>query len=165
MRTPHEQLKQNLAAALADETALVAYVRETFGKTPLIIVNRYGAQGFPGEEEAPFIWIFSEDAENEAGDVDEEAFTVGVVFGAVDGGPCARKVVSRRRTDEAAGIETYGVMAEVEAVREMIFDVVRRSTHGAIFRSATRTEANLLDYPLEWAKLRIDYAEPDTLDD
>ena len=108
-------------------------------------------------------YLFSEDGENEAGDVDEETFTVGIVFGAVDTGPCVRKFVKRLRGDSRAGIEVYGVLDKVEAVRERIFSIVKRSTHGAIFRSATRTESNLLDYPLEWAKLTAQYAEPEIL--
>lgn len=163
MTTPHEQLKVNLATAIADDATLCAYVKEQFGAMPLVIVNRYGAQGVPGEKEAPFIYIFSEEAENEAGDVDEETFSVGVVFGAVDSGPCVRKFVKRLRSDDAAGIEVYGVLDKVEAVREMIFRIVQTSRHGAIFRTVTRTEENVADYPLEWAKLAISYAEPETL--
>lgn len=163
MNTPHETLKVNLATAIADDTELCAFVKENFGAMPLVIVNRYGAEGFPGEKEAPFVWIFSEDGENEAGDVDEETFAVGIVCGAVDTGPCVRKFVKRLRGDSRAGIEVYGVLDKVEALRERIFSIVKRSTHGAIFRSATRTESNLLDYPLEWAKLTAQYAEPEIL--
>ena len=163
MRTPHEELKQRLAVAIGDNAELCAYVKENFGQMPLIVVNRYGADGAPGEKQAPFIWIFSEEAENEAGDVDEETFGVGIVFGAVDSGPCVRKYIRRLRSADSAGIEVYGVLDKVETVREMIFAIVRESTHGAIFRSATRTESNYLSFPLEWAKLSANYAEPETL--
>ncbi len=165
MTTPHETLKENLATAIADDTALVQYFVDTFGAAPLIIVNRYGAAGYPGENEAPFVWIFSEDAENDAGDVDEETFAVGVVVGACERNDSPRKFIKRLRTGEAAGLEIYGNLDKIEVAREKILAIARSSSHGAIFRTATRTESNLLEYPLEWAKLRLEYLEPETLSD
>ena len=163
--TPHETLKMNLATAITDSTDICEYVKSEFGRELLVVVNRYGAQGFPGEKEAPFVWIFSEEGENEAGDVDEETFDIGIVFGVVDTGPCVRKYVKKLRTENAPGLEVYGCLDKVETVREMIFALVAQSNHGAIFRSATRLESNVADYPLEWAKLTARYAEPDTLDE
>lgn len=163
--TPHETLKMNLADAIYASEEICGYVKREFGRELLVIVNRYGAQGFPGENEAPFVWIFSDDGENEAGDVDEETFEIGIVFGAVDTGPCVRKFIKHLRTENAPGLEVYGCLDKIETVREMIFALVAESCHGAIFRSVTRTESNVADFPLEWAKLGVTYAEPDTLDE
>jgi hypothetical protein len=163
MKSPHEEIKLAVATALARNEQIKNFSLENFGATPLVVVNRYGAEGFPGEDEAPFIFIYS-DGENESGDVDEETFDFCIVFGAVDPSRTPRTKVLIPRSADASGLVVSGMAEEVERVREMIFQVAAQSIHGAIFRSATRTESNMSDYPLEWAKLRVSYAEPDTLD-
>jgi hypothetical protein len=163
MSSPHEEIKLAVAEDLARNEEIRNYCIEHFKATPLVIVNRYGAEGFPGEDEAPFIFIYS-DGENESGDVDEETFDFCIVFGAVDPSKSPRTKVLMKRTADSSGLVVSGMAAEVEHVREMILRMVEESVHGAIFRSAARTESNMSDYPLEWAKLRVSYAEPDTLD-
>jgi hypothetical protein len=96
--------------------------------------------------------------------VDEETFDFCIVFGVVDPSKSPRTKVLMKRTADSSGLVVSGMAAEVEHVREMILAIVSESVHGAIFRSASRTESNMSDYPLEWAKLRVSYAEPDTLD-
>ena len=163
MSATHENVKLALAQAIATDARTVEMCKSAFGQTPLVIVNRYGEDGFPGEDEAPFVFIYS-DGESEAGDVDEETFDFCVLFGATDPSQTPRRRRLMTRTDDSAGLIVSGMAEEVEAVRERIFEIVQTSVHGAIFRSATRTESNVNDYPLEWAQLRVTYAEPDTLD-
>lgn len=163
MKTTHEQIKESLALDIATDAELAAYCRAQFGRPPLVIVNRYGDDGFPGESVSPFVFLCS-DGENELGDVDEETFEVVATVGACDAADSPTRKVLRERTDEASGLVVSGIADRLEAVRGMVERIVRKSTHGACFRTAARTESSLLDWPLEWAQLRINYFEPETLD-
>jgi hypothetical protein len=58
MSSPHEEIKLAVAEDLARNEEIRNYCIEHFKATPLVIVNRYGAEGFPGEDEAPFIFIY-----------------------------------------------------------------------------------------------------------
>ena len=164
MTISHEQIKLNVAQAIAEDADIRAYCVENFGRPLQIIVNRYGAEGFPGEAEAPFAFLYS-DGENELGAVDEETFDFCIVVGAVDASDSPTKNAVMVRSDSSSGLVVCGIADKVEHVREQIADIVRRSVHGACFRTAMRSESNLCDYPLEWAKLRVNYFEPETLED
>lgn len=163
MNSPHENLKLAVARAIAEDAKVLELCQGAFGAMPLVIVNRYGEEGFPGEDDAPFVFIYS-DGENEAGDVDEETFDVCIVFGAADPSRSPRKRTLMERSETSAGLVVSGMAEDVERVRERILQIVETSVHGAMFRTATRTESNMNDYPLEWAALRVSYWEPDTLD-
>ena len=39
----------------------------------------------------------------------------------------------------------------------------RMESTSSVFRTATRTEADVADYPLEWAELRLSFFEPETI--
>ena len=158
----HEQIKLSVALAVANSQEIAAYCRENFGETLNVIVNRYGQDGFPGESDAPFCYIYS-DGENEMGDVDEESFEFVIIVGGVDDGESPRRRTVIEATDETSGLVVCGIADKIETVRGMIEEIVRKSVHGAIFRTCARTESNLCDYPLEWAKLRVNYSEPETL--
>lgn len=162
--TPHETVKLNVATEIADSAEIREYFVQHLGGVPNVLVNRYGEKGFPGEAEAPFIFIYS-DGENEAGDVDEETFEFCVVVGAVDSSESPRRTVVRVRSDSQSGLVVEGIADLVETVREMILGILRKSNHGAIFRSVTKKESALNDYPLEWAEMRCSYYEPETLDE
>lgn len=159
----HETLKLNLANAIAADPEITALAVENFGRGLDVIVNRYGAQGFPGEKQAPFCFIYS-DGENELGDVGERTFEIVVVVGGVDRSATPRVHRVAERTDEASGVVVYGIQAVLEEIREKVMKLAEKSVHGAIFNTATESENSLLDYPLEWSKARLNYYEPETLD-
>ena len=162
--TPHETVKLNVATEIADSAEIRAYCVQHLGGVPKVLVNRYGEEGFPGEDEAPYIFIYS-DGENQAGDVDEETFEFCIVVGAVDPSESPSRAVVRVQSDDQSGLVVEGIADIVEHVREQILGILRKSNHGAIFRSVTKKESSLNDYPLEWAEMRCSYYEPNTLDE
>lgn len=167
--SPHETIKLNVATAIANSTEIRDWCIQHFGRGLSVIVNVYGAEGHPGEKEAPFCWLYSDGA-NESGFVDEQTFEFVAVVGAVDPSPIPKRNVVAERTATANGLQVNGIAAEVETLREMIYQVADGCAPGAILRTVTRTEADVADYPLEWAELRFSYFEPenisaDTLDD
>jgi len=160
--SPHETIKLNVATAIRDSVEIRDYCIQHFGRGLQVIVNRYGDEGYPGEEEAPFAFLYS-DGENESGAVDENTFDFVVVVGGVDAGSSPRKAVSGVRSDSANGMVVSGIAAEVEELREKVIEILKASTYGACFRTVVRSESNLNDYPLEWAKCRASFFEPETL--
>lgn len=159
----HETLKLNLANAIAADPEITALAIQHFGRGLDIIVNRYGAQGIPGEKEAPFCFIYS-DGENELGDVGDRTFEIVVVVGGVDKSVTPSVTRIAERTSEASGVVVYGIQQVLEEIREKIMKLAEKSLNGALFNTATETENSVLDYPLEWAKARLNYYEPETLD-
>lgn len=161
--SPHETIKLNVAEAIANSEAVREFCVEHFGRGLAVIVNSFGAEGSPGEREAPFCWIYS-DGTNEIGFVDEQTFEFVIVVGALDDQAAPTRRVYAARTATANGIQVNGIAGEVEALRELVYAVVNQCGPGAILRTATRTEAGVADYPLEWAELRLSYFEPETTD-
>ena len=160
--SPHEDIKLAVARAIANSEEIRAYCVENFGRGLAVIVNVYGAEGHPGEKEAPFCWLYS-DGTNDSGFVDEETFEIVCVVGAVDPSPAPSRNVLAERTATRNGLQVAGIAAQVEALRELIYNVVNSGSYGAIFRTATRTEADVADYPLEWAEMRLSFFEPETI--
>lgn len=160
--SPHEDIKLAVARAIAGSEEIRAYCVENFGSGLAVFVNVYGAEGHPGEKDAPFCWLYS-DGTNESGFVDEETFEIVCVVGAVDPSPVPKRVAYQERTETQNGLQVNGIAAEVEALRELICNLIDSGSYGAIFRTATRTEADVADYPLEWAELRLSFFEPETI--
>lgn len=158
----HETIKKRVAKAVYESAAVKAFCIEKFGKPLNVIVNRYGDEGYPGEKDAPFAFFFS-DGENESGAVEENTFEFVCVCGAVEPAEAPRYEERVERTETENGFEISGMAADVEELREMIYEICRGGNFGAIFRSAERTESNMADYPLEWAKMRLAYYEPETI--
>ena len=161
MMSPHETIKLNVARAIANDTTIRDYCIQHFGRGLSVIVNVYGSEGYPGENEAPFCWLYS-DGLNESGFVDEETFEF-VIVGAVDPSPAPKRVAYQERTATQNGLQVNGIAAEVEALRELIYNLIDGGSYGAIFRTATRAEADVADWPLEWANLRLSFFEPETI--
>ena len=158
----HEYIKQQVAFAIANSAETKDFCIREFGRGLQVIVNAYGAKGWPGEEESPFVFLFS-DGENESGNVDEETFEIVCVVGAAsatDGTDCVTEAV---RTDEQNGLVINGMAEKIEVLRGIVEDIVRAGDFGAVFDTATRTESSVLDWPLEWAMLRLSFYEPETL--
>ena len=160
--SPHETIKLNVARAIANDTTIRDYCIQKFGRGLSVIVNVYGSEGYPGEKEAPFCWLYS-DGMNESGFVDEETFEFVAVVGAVDPSPVPTRAMYQERTATQNGLQANGIAWEVEALRELVYSVINKCSPGAIFRTATRTEADVADYPLEWAELRLSFFEPETI--
>ena len=70
--TPHT-VRVAAARLIAADAAVAAYCAEQFGRALLVIVDRYGVDGIPGEKDAPYAWLYT-DGENEHGNVDAETF-------------------------------------------------------------------------------------------
>lgn len=160
--TNHAQIKADFATAIADSEEVRDYCVEHFGKPPLVIVDWFGANGSPGVKEAPFVFVYSAD-ENEIGFVDEETFNVHVVVGGCDDGTGPTREVRRDRTDEKSGLVVNGIASVLEGLRNIVESIAESGAAGAVPRTMTRVESSTADYPLEWAKLNIDFYEPQTL--
>lgn len=160
--SPHETIKANVAKAIADSTAIRDWCISHFGRGLAVIVNTYGSEGAPGEKESPFCWIYS-DGVNESGFVDEETFEFVIVVGATDPSPVPTRSTVYQRTATANGLTINGIASVIETLREMVYAVVADCAPGAILRTASRNEANVADYPLEWADLRLSYFEPESI--
>lgn len=160
--TNHAQIKSNLARAICEDDAVRDFCVEKFGRGALVIVDWYGAQGVPGVKEAPFVFIYSAD-ENDAGFVDEETFTVHVVCGGVSGSDKPERSVHESRTATTNGIVVNGISAEMEELRNLVEAVVVRGGLGAVARTFTRVESSTAEWPLEWAKLNVEFFEPSTM--
>ena len=115
MTISHEQIKLNVAQAIAEDADIRAYCVENFGRPLQVIVNRYGAEGFPGEAEAPFAFLYS-DGENELGAVDEETFDFCIVVGAVDASDSPTKNAVMVRSDSSSGLVVCGIADKVALI-------------------------------------------------
>ena len=158
----HEYIKQQVAFAIANSTEIRDFCIREFGRGLQVIVNAYGAKGWPGEEESPFAFLYS-DGENESGNVAEETFEIVCVIGAAsatDGTDC---VTEAPRTNEQNGLVINGMAEKIEALRGIVEEIVRAGDFGAVLDTTTRTESAVLDWPLEWATLRLGFYEPETL--
>lgn len=156
----HQQIKKAVATAIADSEEIAAYCVEHFGRAPLVIVDWYGQQVSPSEEQAPFIFLYSAN-ENESGFVDEETFDTHIVCAAV--ADEVKREIVRERTDTQSGLVINGIAEEVEGLRMLVEDCLRNGEFGATPRRFTREESSTLDLPLEWAKLNVEFFEPQTL--
>lgn len=162
--TGHETVKRNVATAICGSSAVAELAARHFGRGLKVIVNAYGDHGFPGEDDAPFAFIYS-DGENEIGNVAEETFEFVIVVAGCDSADGLTVSEVTPRTDSANGLVVSGVMDKIEELRTTIEEIVRDGNFGAVFNTATRTEATLLDWPLEWAALRVSFYDPQTIDE
>ncbi len=160
--TLHETIKRNVATAIANSDDVLAFCQTNFGRGCKVLVNIYGAQGWPGEEDAPFVFIYS-DGENEIGNVDEETFEFAIVVGGADSSDSPTVETTMERGESSNGLVVRGIADKVEALRNIVEAIVKEGNFGAIYNTATRTESDALDYPLEWAQLRVSFYEPQSL--
>lgn len=162
MRT-HAEIKAAVARALADSEDIRSYCVREFGRGALVIVDWYGAEGAPGEAETPYIFLYST-GENTTGHVGEETFEFSVEIGAVANGinaPVREEEV--QRTAEANGLTLNGCAAKIEALRSIIIGIIKTGVFGAALRTVTISESSTLSYPLEWASIRCEFFEPETI--
>lgn len=161
--TSHESVKRAVAQAICDSSEVAELAVRHFGRGLKVIVNAYGDNGFPGEEDAPYAFIYS-DGENEIGNVADETFEFVIVIGGCDEGGLTVSEVSAR-TDTENGLVVSGIMDKIEQLRAAVEDIVRGGRFGAVFNTASRTESEMLDWPLEWASLRCSFYDPQSIND
>jgi len=160
--SPHS-VRVAAARLVAANEAIAAYCAENFGRGLQVIVDRYGLEGAPGEDDAPYAWIYT-DGENELGNVDANTFEFVVEVGAVNPAIRPSHTVEAQRTGTANGLVLGGIAAKVEALRELVFRAIAGGHVGAMFNTASRIEDSVSGFPLEFAALRMNFIFPETLD-
>ena len=160
--TPHT-VRVNAARLVAADETIAAYCAENFGRGLLVIVDRYGVDGIPGEKDAPYAWLYT-DGENDLGNVDAETFEFVVEVGAVDNSLRPSYTEEAARTAGANGLVLGGIAEKVERLRELVLAAITRGHVGACFNTASRSENSMSGFPLEFAALRMNFTYPETLD-
>ena len=163
--TAHRQIMNNVATAIAANEAVRDFCVANFGRGLDVHVGAYAAAQ-PGEKDAPFCWIMPQD-ENEA-TKEVDLFTMCIIIGGLVKGPSGEKVITNvvvPRTETANGLTLNGGNAIVEELRDIILVLVRNANAGAIVNRIRREENDISHFPLEWARMYIEYIEPDTLSD
>ncbi len=159
--TPHS-VRVAAARIIQADAAIAAYCATNFGRGLQVIVDRYGVDGMPGEEDAPYCWIYT-DGVNELGNVSEETFEFVIEVGAVSTALRPSYTEEAARTSTANGLVLGGIAEIVETLREMCISAVREGRVGAIFNTASRAENSMSAFPLEWAAARMNFDYPETL--
>jgi len=159
--TPHS-VRVAAARLIAADAAVAAYCAEQFGRALLVIVDRYGVDGIPGEKDAPYAWLYT-DGDNELGNVDAETFEFVVEVGAVDDALRPSYNEEAARTASANGLVLGGIAEKVEHLRELVLAAILRGHVGACFNTAARTENSMSGFPLEFAAVRLNFTYPETL--
>ena len=159
----HRSVMAAAGAAVRDSADVLEYCLQHFGRGLAVHVGAY-AQGVPGIEDSPFLWIIPQD-ENEAVNEDQ-VFTVRMTVGGAVKGSGGEKVITNvvtPRTAEANGLTVNGGNAIVEDLRDIIIGVVRNAKAGARVRAIRREENDISHFPLEWATIFVEYFEPEAL--
>ena len=157
----HRSVMAAAGAAVRDSADVLNYCLQHFGRGLAVHVGAY-AQGVPGIEDSPFLWIIPQE-ENEAVNEDQ-VFTVRMTVGGAVKGESGEKVITNvvtPRTDAANGLTVNGGNKIVEDLRDIIIGVVRNAKAGA--RAIRREENDIAHFPLEWASIFVEYFEPESL--
>lgn len=152
-----------VARAICESQDVLDYCIGHFGRGLAVHVGAY-AQGLPGVEDAPFLWI-SPKEENEAVNQDE-VFTVRMVLGGVVEGTQGERVITNtvyERTVAQNGLTLNGGNEIVEDLRDLMIPIVRNAKAGARVRAIRREENDIAHFPLEWAVIYVEYFEPESL--
>lgn len=160
----HRDIMVNLATAIQANVDVANYCFANFGRALAINVGAY-ANGIPGENESPFLWIHAADDENESVGSDD-SFTVRlVVAGCVKGADGERYIenVVVPRSASVNGLTINGGNKIVEDLRDMIIAIVRDAAAGAYPIRIRRDENDISHAPLEWAAIYVEYNEPEAL--
>jgi len=159
----HRSVMAAAGAAVRDSADVLNYCLQHFGRGLAVHVGAY-AQGVPGIEDSPFLWIIPQE-ENEAVNEDQ-VFTVRMTVGGAVKGESGEKVITNvvtPRTDAANGLTVNGGNKIVEDLRDIIIGVVRSAKAGARVRAIRREENDIAHFPLEWASIFVEYFEPESL--
>lgn len=161
--TSHASIKAAVAEAIRASEDVRAFCVEHFGRGALVIVDWFGAEGAPGEREAPYVFLYST-GENQTGQVDEETFEFSIEIGGVAAGMVGPpRTVSSARTATENGMVVNGCAAELEELRTIVVGILKSGAFGASLRSVTLSESSVITYPLEWSSIRCEFFEPDTI--
>lgn len=159
----HRSVMAAAGAAVRDSVAVLEYCIANFGRGLAVHVGAY-AQGVPGVEDSPFLWIIPQEENEEVNE--DEVFTVRMTVGGAVKGSGGEKVITSvvtPRTSDANGLTVNGGNAIVEDLRDIIIGVVRNAKAGARVRAIRREENDIAHFPLEWATIFIEYFEPESL--
>ena len=159
----HRSIMNRAAMAVQMSPDVLNYCVTHFGRGLAVHVGAY-AQGVPGVDDAPFLWIIPQE-ESEAVNEDE-VFTVRMTVGGAVKGSGGEKVITNvvtPRTAEANGLTLNGGNEIVEDLRDIIIGVVRNAKAGARVRAIRREENDIAHFPLEWATIFVEYFEPESL--
>lgn len=160
----HRQIMINAAQAVQASRKVADYCFQHFGRALEIVVGAY-AQGIPGEEDSPFLWIIPDPIENESVNTDEQFSVYMAVGGCVKGADGEQKIetVGVVRSATVNGLKINGGNKIVEDLRDMILGIIRDAKAGARVIRMRRTENDISHFPLEWAEFGVDYEEPESL--
>lgn len=159
----HRSVMAAAGAAVRDSVAVLEYCIANFGRGLAVHVGAY-AQGVPGIEDSPFLWIIPQEENEEVNE--DKVFTVRMTVGGAVKGPGGEKVITNvvtPRSAEGNGLTVNGGNAIVEDLRDIIIGVVRNAKAGARVRAIRREENDIAHFPLEWATIFIEYFEPESL--
>jgi len=162
----HHTVMRNICNALTGSEAVRSWCVKVFGKGCHIQLDAYGAEGLPGEAEAPFIFVFSDGENESAGQIGEATFEAIVVAGVcskVEGGTDIQKITPR--TEKANGLAVFGIAEKAEELLAIALGIVQRGNHGAVFRTAYISGSGTVDYSLQWSRARLSFYELQTLYD
>lgn len=159
----HSSVKIAGATAIAADENVKEFCMDNFGRAPLVIVDWYGAEGSPTVKDVPWIFVYSAGAENDIGFVDSETFQVSVVCGAKDEGFEPSRRTLAERTTSQSGLVVNGIADKLEELRTLVEIAIENADVGATVQTITRSESSTVSYPLEWAKMVIDFYEAETL--
>lgn len=164
--TAHHTILRNICDALTASTAIRDWCIAQYGRGCQVQLDAYGAQGLPTEDDAPYIFIWSDGDVDGGAEIDEETFEavlVAAVLSPTSGG--ADITVASARTASSNGLRVLGCAEKSEHLRGLALDAIKAAGVGAVYRKATLTESGTLDYPLQWARARMSFYEPKTFDD
>lgn len=97
---------------------------------------------------------------------EDSTFTVRMIVGGCVKGQHGENVIVNRITERTAkqnGLTLNGGNAIVEALRDLIMEVVRNAKAGARVVAMRREENDIAHFPLEWATFYVEYFEAETL--
>jgi hypothetical protein len=161
--TAQHTVARNLANALAASTAICDWCVAQFALGCHVQLDAYGAAGLPGEAEAPFLFVYA-DGELEVGPaVAEATFELVLVAGVkseTEGGQDITVVSARSAS--ANGLTVVGIADQAEALLNLALAAAAAGSFGAPYRAAVVSASGTLDYPLQWARARLSFFEPQT---
>lgn len=153
-----------MGEAVRDSEAVRAFCVEHFGRGLAVHICAYAA-AIPGEDDAPFLWLYPEPIEDELKNADK-TFAVHCIVGCcVKGESGEKKIVETvtERTATANGLTISGAGDTVDALRELCIAAIRAAKCGAIQTAIRQTEADVSHFPLEWAEFFFEFTEFEAL--
>ena len=161
--TAHATIRRNIADKLTAATAIKNFCVAGWSLGCAVILEAFGIEGLPAADDAPFLFVYS-DGENESGgETSDSTFEVVLLAGCLSvaaEGSLDETVVSTR-TATANGLTVRGGSANAEAL--LALAITATDNVGAVLRSVRITSSGTIEHPLHWARARLSFYEPNTL--